>query len=99
METQGLVVMEAMWFSRPVVVTRAIVSADELVAQGVNGYIVDPDSVADLTQRLTTLARDPALRASMGAASRVRADAYRPEPVVDALEASYRGILNPALHG
>lgn len=98
METQGLVVMEAMWFSRAVIVTRAIVSADELVDQGVNGYIVNPDSVADLTQRLTTLANDPALRAAMGTASHTRAGAYRPEHVVDALQASYCALLPPPAH-
>jgi glycosyltransferase involved in cell wall biosynthesis len=99
METQGLVVMEAMWFNRPVIVTSAIVSADELVEQGVNGYIVDPNSVADLTQRLGTLAGDSALRTAMGQASRLRANAYMPEPVVDALEAGYLEILNHPTHG
>lgn len=98
METQGLVVMEAMWFGRPVIVTSAIVSADELVDQGVNGYIVDPDSVDDLTQRLTALANDPALRATLGEASRHRAQAYLPEPVVDALEADYRTVLEKFTH-
>jgi len=99
METQGLVVMEAMWFSRPVVVTRAIVSADELVEHGVNGYIVNPDSVDDLAQRMTTLAHDPALRARMGRASHLRADAYQPQPVVDALESGYREVLTRQTSG
>ncbi|MBK6295885.1 MAG: glycosyltransferase [Rhodoferax sp.] len=94
-ETQGLVVMEAMWFGRPVIVTKAIVSAEELVEQGVNGYIVDPDSVADLTQRLCILAAEPALRTAQGEASRLRANAYRPELVVAALESAYRDLLAP----
>lgn len=88
-ETQGLVVMEAMWFARPVIVTKAIVSAEELVAHGVNGFIVDPDQVDDLTERLKALAKQPSLRAEQGAASRQRANAYRPEGVVDALESAY----------
>jgi glycosyltransferase involved in cell wall biosynthesis len=92
-ETQGLVVMEAMWFGRPVIVTKAIVSADELVEQGVNGYIVDPDSVADLSQRLGILAADPVLRAEQGEAGRLRANAYRPELVVGVLESAYRDLL------
>jgi glycosyltransferase involved in cell wall biosynthesis len=99
METQGLVVMEAMWFSRPVIVTRAIGSADELVAQGVNGYIVDPDSVDDLTQRLVALASDPTLRSRFGEASHHRAQAYLPEPVVSALEVAYRDVLSSTGHG
>lgn len=99
METQGLVVMEAMWFGRPVVVTRAIVSAEELVAQGINGYIVDPDSVDDLTQRLSALANDPVLAEALGAASRERAQAYLPEPVVNALELAYDDALSSIRHG
>ena len=85
--------MEAMRFARPVIVTSAIVSAAELVEHGVNGYIVDPDSVDDLTNRLRVLAAEPATRASMGEASRLRADAYRPQLVVDATEAAYRDLL------
>lgn len=92
METQGLVVMEAMWFSRPVIVTSAIVSAQELVEQGVNGYIVDPNAVDDLVQRLTQLAADSALRARQGHASRQRARAFLPELVVDEMETAYRAL-------
>jgi 1,2-diacylglycerol 3-alpha-glucosyltransferase len=92
-ETQGMVAMEAMWFGKPVVVTRHIVSATEMVKHGTSGYIVDPASSEDLTARLSTLAADAALRASMGAAGRRRAEAYRPESVVDALEEAYRDVL------
>ena len=94
-ETQGLVVMEAMWFGRPVIVTKAIVSAEELVEQGVNGYIVDPESVANLTQRLGILAVEPELRTAQGEASRLRANAYRPELMVGPLESAYRDLLAP----
>jgi len=98
-ETQGLVAMEAMRFSRPIIVTKAIVSAQELVEHGVNGYIVDPDSVADLTLRMSKLASDPALRASMGESSRQRAEAYRPELVVAATEVAYWDVLKQADRG
>ena len=91
-EAQPLVAMEAMWFGRPVIVTRAIVAAEEMVDQGVNGYIVDPDSVDDLTRRLATQAADPALRAAQGAASRKRAAAYQPALVVDSLESAYHDL-------
>lgn len=93
-EAQPLVAMEAMWFGRPVIVTKAIVAAEEMVDQGVNGYIVDPGSDDDLTQRLLSLSADSSLRAAQGAASRNRACAYQPELVVDALEAAYIGLLS-----
>ena len=98
-EAQPLVAMEAMWFGRPVIVTRAIVAAEEMVDQGVNGYIVDPASVDDLTGRLKLLAAEPATRAAQGAASRMRASAYQPELVVNALQLAYQDVLALRRHG
>ena len=98
-EAQPLVAMEAMWFGRPVIVTKAIVAAEEMVEHSQNGYIVDPDSVDDLTARLRTLAAEPATRAAQGEASRQRARAYQPELVVDELEAAYRDVLATGGHG
>lgn len=95
-ETQGLVAMEAMWFSKPVVVARSVVSATELVDEGVNGFIVDETSDAQLAERLVRLARDPALRARMGSAGREKTAAFRSPVVVRALEAAYRQVL-PAM--
>lgn len=97
-EAQPLVVMEAMWFGRPVIVTKAIVAAEEMVEQEFNGYIVDPESVDDLTNRLRVLAAEPATRAAQGEASRQRAGAYQPELVVDALEGAYRDLLAASNH-
>lgn len=98
-EAQPLVAMEAMWFGRPVIVTRAIVAAEEMVDQGVNGYIVDPASTMDLARRLVAQAADPALRAAQGAAGRKRANAYQPELVVDSLELAYYQVLAEGAHG
>ncbi len=92
-EAQPLVAMEAMWFGRPVIVTKAIVAAEEMVDQGVNGYIVDPASVADLTRRLQALAADPALRLLLGEASAQRAKTFQPDLVVNELETAYHDIL------
>lgn len=92
-EAQPLVAMEAMWFGRPVIVTRAIVAAEEMVEHGVNGFIVDPAFVDDLTNCLQALAADPVKRLAQGAASRDRATAYHPELVVDAMVVAYRDML------
>ena len=94
LETQGLVAMEAMWFGKPIIVTNKIVSATELVEQGVNGYIVDASSVADLTMRMETLADNPELREKMGIAGLNRTKDYQPELVVKAIEESYTNVLN-----
>jgi glycosyltransferase involved in cell wall biosynthesis len=92
-EAQPLVAMEAMCFSRPVIVTSAIVAAEEMVEEGVNGFIVNPASTADLTRRLSELAADPVKREQQGAASKKRSQAYRPELVVNSLESNYREVL------
>lgn len=89
-ETQGLVAMEAMWFGKPVIVTNQIVSAEELIDHGINGYIVNASSDNDLADRLQILANDPALRAKMGAAGHERAKDYQPEIVMDDLESVYQ---------
>ena len=92
-EAQPLVVMEAMWFAKPVLVTSAIVAAEEMVTPAENGYIVDPQDPADLADRLQLLAADPALRQKLGQEGHRRAQAYRPERVVDELEQAYREVI------
>jgi glycosyltransferase involved in cell wall biosynthesis len=91
-EIQPLVAMEAMHFARPVIVTRAIVSARELVEEGVNGYIVDPADPAELTARLTTLAQEPDLRRRLGQAGCERSLDFAPDRVIGALEAAYEEV-------
>jgi 1,2-diacylglycerol 3-alpha-glucosyltransferase len=95
-EAQALAAMEAMWFSKPVIVTNAIVSAEETVDHGVNGFIVNPHSTLDLTQRLESLAADAELRLNQGQASRKRANTYRPELVMEALEEAYTSLVPKA---
>ncbi|MDP1898956.1 MAG: glycosyltransferase [Rubrivivax sp.] len=91
-ETQGLVAMEAMWFGKPLIVARSVVSASELVEEGINGYIVDNDSEDALIERLTAIARDTPARDRMGRASQTRAQAYQPANIVAALESLYATI-------
>ena len=92
-ETQGLVAMEAMRFSKPIIVTSAIVSAEELVTEGLNGFIVDPQDSQQLADRLAILAGNRELRASMGHESAIRSEAYRPELVVTETESAYRAVM------
>ncbi len=93
-EVQPLVAMEAMWFARPVIVTSAILAAEEMVEHGVNGYIVNPSEPNDLASKLLLLSSDPEKRIRFGEASQLRAKAYRPGPVVDALENTYLEVLS-----
>lgn len=92
-EVQPISAIEAMWFKKPIIVTSAIASSDELVERGLNGYIVDPESPEELAERILTIASDPALREKMGAASWEKAQKYRPDRMVDAVETAYRDVL------
>jgi glycosyltransferase involved in cell wall biosynthesis len=70
-ESFGVVVIEAMAFSLPVVATRWR-GVQSIVVEGEGGYLVpirDAQAVAD---RLEELLRDPLLRQKMGSAGRVR---------------------------
>jgi FkbM family methyltransferase len=70
-ESFGLINVEAMMFSRPVVSCRAG-GIPEVVADGETGLLVEPDDVAGLRDALLRLVDDPELRARMGAAGRER---------------------------
>ena len=97
-ETQSIVALEAMWFGKPLIVTNRIISANELVDPGINGYIVDVNSPDDLSERLFSLSQDKALRDRMGAAGKQKAQAYRLDSMVDQLENAYReGYTSPGV--
>jgi 1,2-diacylglycerol 3-alpha-glucosyltransferase len=92
-ETQGMVALEAMWFAKPVIVTNRIVAARELVEDGRNGFIVDPDSVEDLTGKLALLSRNPALARELGRGGQRLAERYSPEPIICRLERHYLDLV------
>jgi len=73
-EAQPLAILEAMGIGMPIVTTRWD-GVDELVEDGVNGFVTagDPASFADALERLM---RDGALRARMGRASMEKAKAF-----------------------
>lgn len=66
-----VVLMEAMAAGLPCVATR-ITGIPELVRDGVDGVLVTPSDVDDLTGALARLAGDAGLRARLGAAGQVR---------------------------
>jgi glycosyltransferase involved in cell wall biosynthesis len=93
LETQGMVAVEAMFFSKPVLVSNAIVSANELVTDSENGFLISPTDHEDLARRLQQLAADPALRERLGAAGAVRAQQYAPGGVAQKVLATYQETL------
>jgi glycosyltransferase involved in cell wall biosynthesis len=78
-ETWGLVCNEAMNFGLPVVVTDQVGAANDLVRDGVSGFVVPAYDAGPLEGRLRLLALDAVLRSRLGAEGRRRVDAYSHE--------------------
>ena len=67
----GLVFLEAMVLGKPVIAGDRG-GSPEVVQDGVTGFLVDPNDLATLTDRLLQLLRDEGLRKNMGDAGRRR---------------------------
>ncbi len=79
-EPWGLVVNEAMASGLPVIVSSRCGCADDLVENGSNGFIVDPENPTELVaalERVASLSREERMR--MGARSLVIIGDYSPE--------------------
>ncbi|HYP47929.1 MAG TPA: glycosyltransferase family 4 protein, partial [Thermoleophilaceae bacterium] len=68
-----LVVLEAMALGKPVVATR-VGGIPEQLGDGAAGVLAEPEDPGSIASAVLTLARDPDLRASLGAAARSRAE-------------------------
>lgn len=75
-EQWGLVVNEAMACGLPVVVSQVCGCVEDLVEDGRTGYRFDPGNNDRLAEILVELADDGALRDRLGAAARVRVEAF-----------------------
>jgi glycosyltransferase involved in cell wall biosynthesis len=71
----GIVFLEAMASGLPIVAARAA-AVPEVLEAGVSAILVDPDDEAALTDALTRLLADRALRESLGAAGRERVQQF-----------------------
>ena len=68
-EPWGLVVNEAMAAGLPVAVSSAVGCVEDLVEEGRNGYVFDPNDVSALVRTMSALERDADRRLEMGRAS------------------------------
>ena len=72
-EPFGIVFVEAMWQSLPIVATR-VGAVPDMVEDGVNGYLVSPGDVDELAERLNAVLDSPDRRKKFGTASRKKAE-------------------------
>ena len=92
-EGTPVVCIEALAAGRPVVATNVGGVAD-VVADGIDGFLVEAGDTDAMAERLERLARDPELRAAFGEAGRRRAlDRYAVERLVGDVDALYRSLL------
>jgi glycosyltransferase involved in cell wall biosynthesis len=93
-EGTPVVAIEALAAGRPVVATR-VGGVPDVVTDGKDGILVEPDNVEALTDALATLAVDPALREQYGRAGRdAVVPRYRVTRLVDDVDSLYRKLLS-----
>ncbi|MFQ8877530.1 MAG: glycosyltransferase [Roseburia hominis] len=85
----GLVILEAMCASLPVISSKYADGAFDLVAEGENGYIVDPEDTHAFAEKIDQIFADENRLKEMGTRSYERAHAFAFEEVakgcIDAL--------------
>lgn len=92
-EGTPVVVIEALAAGRPVVATR-VGGVPDVLHDGVDGFLVEPGDTGAIAAALERLAKDPALRAEMGAAGRSSVPPrYAVERLVDDVDRLYRSLL------
>jgi glycosyltransferase involved in cell wall biosynthesis len=84
--------LEAMGLGKVVIGTKGT-SFDELITDGVNGFLVDPNSPDALADKLIAAWVDPKLN-QMSAAAKQRIEDFAPDKTVGSLLTYYFGVLN-----
>ena len=91
-------VLEAMASGLPVITTDES-GFDDIIEDGVDGFIVPVHDAQAVAERLQRLAGDPDLRTRIGRAARATAEDYSHERHRERLRALLTGPLGPALRG
>jgi glycosyltransferase involved in cell wall biosynthesis len=99
MESQGLVIIEAMAGSKAVV-TGQVGPGPEIIEDGISGLLCDPHDPASIAGKIIAALKDRPLRLQLGAAASARAEHLFSIPVIaDRMAEYYRGcIANGSRH-
>ena len=91
-EGQPMALLEAMAWGLPPVTT-PVGGIPEVVQSGINGLLVTPGDVAEISAAMSRLIEDEPLRLTMGLKSRQRVEPLRVERFMDRLREIYRQAL------
>jgi glycosyltransferase involved in cell wall biosynthesis len=91
-ETAPMVIAEAQAMGKPVIATD-VGGIKYMVEDGVSGFVVEPDNIDQLTDRIERILNDEALRRSMSIKAREASMKYHPDVVAEKTAAVYREIL------
>ena len=94
-EPFGIVVLEAMRAGLPVIVSRRG-GAPDIVREGIEGLVVDPEDTAALAAALERILDDPQLAARFGAAGRERVKVYGWPAIAERYAQVYRELSGRA---
>ncbi len=95
-EGTPVTLIEALAARRPVVATR-VGGVEDVVEEGITGYLVRPGDTHAIAERLALLAADPALRQRMGEAGRAQMlERYAVERLVADVDRLYLELLQTA---
>jgi glycosyltransferase involved in cell wall biosynthesis len=91
-EAFGQVVVESMGAMTPVIATRHGGIID-IVEEGVQGLLIEPNSVTDLKRAIKELWLDPERRRKMGAAGPARAEKFVISKVLPMVQEAYDDVI------
>ena len=93
-EGMGRVLLEAMAMEKPVVASR-VGGIPDLVEDGVNGFLVNPGKIQELSAGLLRVLRDKKLARKLGKQGRKKTtDRFSAEIMVQSIDAIYRELLS-----
>lgn len=92
-ESTSMVVPEAMASGMPVVTTRTC-GMQDVVMDGVSGFLVPPRDTATLIQKISLCLDDPSLRERLGRAARTKAWTMTWDHIAKQFLQAYKGLLH-----
>lgn len=96
-ESFGLVFIEAMRYSKPVIGCR-IGGMQEIIEHGINGFLIEPANYSELTNALLSLIENKEMRHSFGLASRrIYDDKFTVEKMVGRSLELYRKVVKDSV--